>query len=468
MSPSLVAIVLAAGHGSRMQSQLPKVLHTIAGRPLLYYPLKAAFDAGAERAVVVTSGNPAIEQELVRHFAAERLVFVTQSPARGTGDAARIGLAAAEGERILIVYGDTPLITRGELRALVAAIDGPAGMDLAFLSCELADPRGYGRVLRDASGRVREIREDRDLDFDEERRVREVNVGTYAARRAALASALEALRPDNAQGEYYLTDVVRILGGERASAVLGHPDALVGVNDRVQLRAAEQRMFANILERHARAGVTFRGEALIDDQVELGSDVIVEAGVRLRGRTRVGRGALVDVGCVLDGAEIGEEVWLKPYSVITNSRVERKAEIGPFSHLRPESVIEEEAHIGNFVETKKTLVRRGAKANHLSYLGDGDVGEKANIGAGTIFCNYDGFQKHRTVIGAGAFIGSDSQLLAPVRVGQGAYVASGTAVTHDVPDHALAIGRVPQQIKPDYAPLLRARLAAARDAAKKK
>jgi bifunctional UDP-N-acetylglucosamine pyrophosphorylase/glucosamine-1-phosphate N-acetyltransferase len=212
--------------------------------------------------------------------------------------------------------------------------------------------------------------------------------------------------------------------------------------------------------------VTLRGEVLIDDSVELAADVVIEHGARLRGNTRVGSGSLIDVGSVLDDAVIGENVAVKPYSVISKSEVGGGAQIGPFSHLRPESIIEENAHIGNFVETKKTRVRKGAKANHLAYLGDGDVGENANVGAGTIFCNYDGFQKHRTVIGAGAFIGSDSQIVAPVTVGKGAYVATGTTVTNDVPDDGLAIGRARQENKDGYAPRLRGRLKAAADVAK--
>jgi len=451
-----------------MNSRVPKVLHAVAGRPLLYFPIAAALRAGAERAVIVTSGNPAIEAELSKHFPATLLDFVTQDPPRGTGDAARIGLAAARAERVLIVYGDTPLVRSEDLSRLVLALDGPHGTALSFMSCELATPSGYGRVLRDEAGKVIAIREDRDLRNDVERRVREVNAGMYAAHARALGEALESLRPNNAQGEYYLTDVVSSFGPARCDAILGHEDALVGVNDRVQLRAAEQRLFQRIAERHGRAGVTIRGDVLIDDGVELEPDVVLEAGVRIRGASRVARGAFIDVGCVLENAEIGEDVRVKPYSVITDSRVDRQAQIGPFSHLRPDSVIEEGAHVGNFVETKKTRMRRGSKANHLAYLGDGDVGERANVGAGTIFCNYDGYQKQRTVIGANAFIGSDSQLVAPITIGEGAYVATGTTVTRDVPADALAIGRARQENKEGYAPRLRGRLEAQRQASKKK
>src|SRR5690606_9307828 len=267
--------------------------------------------------------------------------------------------------------------------------------------------------------------------------------------------------PENGQGEYYLTDAVRLLGPARVASVLGHADALVGVNDRAQLHDAEERLFARIRERHGRAGVTVRGDARIDDTVVIEPDALIEAGVRLRGATRIGAGARIDVGAVLDDADVGEGVVIKPYSVITASTVRARAQVGPFAHLRPDSLLEEDAHVGNFVETKKTRLGRGAKANHLSYLGDGDDGDGANVVAGTILCNYDGFRKHRIVIGEGAFIGSDSQLVAPVTIGKGAYVGTGTTVTRDVPDDALAIGRARQENKAGYAPRLKERLSKA-------
>jgi bifunctional UDP-N-acetylglucosamine pyrophosphorylase/glucosamine-1-phosphate N-acetyltransferase len=320
-------------------------------------------------------------------------------------------------------------------------------------------------VLRGPDGKVREIREQKDLTSEAERAVREVNSGVYAGRRAAFERAISTLKPMNAQGELYLTDVVTALAREGSvTALVGSTDALVGVNDRAQLREAEELLYARIRERLGREGVMVRGDARIDDGVSVAPGAEIEAGVRLRGRTSVGTGTHIDVGAVLTDATIGAGTNVKAYSVIISSNVGDGAEIGPFAHVRPESEIEGEAHIGAFVETKKTRVRRGAKANHLAYLGDGDVGEKANLGAGTIFCNYDGFQKHRTAIGAGAFIGSDSQLVAPVTVGRGAYVASGTTVTKDVPDDALAIGRARQENKPGYGAKLRERLG---DAAKR-
>jgi bifunctional UDP-N-acetylglucosamine pyrophosphorylase/glucosamine-1-phosphate N-acetyltransferase len=450
-----------------MKSSTPKVLHRIAGRPLVYYPIRAAFEAGASRVVVVTSGQPEIEASLKADFDANKIQTVVQAVARGTGDAARIGMMAVEGERVLILCGDAPLVTADELKRVLSVLD-ETDAQLSLLTCELQNPTGYGRILRDAAGRVLQIREHRDLKSDAERAIREVNAGMYAADSAVLHAVLAEIQPNNAQGEYYLTDAVELIAQTGAvRAVLGPEDALVGVNDRAQLAQVEEWMLARIRTRHAKNGVTVRGDARIEDSVTIDEDASIEAAVSLRGKTHVHAGATIDVGCVITDAEIGARANIKAYSVITSSRVGENAQIGPFAHLRPESDIEADAHIGNFVETKKTRVRRGAKANHLSYLGDGDIGEEANVGAGTIFCNYDGYRKHRTVIGKRAFIGSDSQIVAPVTIGDGAYVATGTTVTSDVPTDAMAIGRVRQENKPEYAQALRSRLQNSAQSAKK-
>ncbi len=463
---SITAIVLAAGRGSRMKSELPKVLHRAAGRPLVEYPIRAALAAGVTRVVVVTGGPE--RERLDAHL---RAVFgvavhcVEQATPRGTGDAARVGLAAVDADEVLVLCGDTPLLREEELRQLRAALE--QGRSLAFLSARLDSPQGYGRVLRDAEGAVLGVREERDLKTDAERQLREVNAGVYAARVPELRAALAQLRDDNAQGELYLTDVVAWLAARGAVvAVEGPAEALLGVNDRAQLVAAEAALYRRIAARHAAAGVTVRAGALIDDDVTLEPDVEVESGACLRAGSVARRGARIGVGAVLTRCQLGERVTVLPYSVLTDSVVEAEAQVGPFSHLRPGSVLGERAHVGNFVETKQTRLGAGAKANHLAYLGDGEVGPGANIGAGTIFCNYDGFQKHRTVIGAGAFIGSDTQLVAPVTVGEGAYVATGTTVTKDVPADALALSRVKQENKPGYASRLRARMRAAAERAK--
>jgi bifunctional UDP-N-acetylglucosamine pyrophosphorylase/glucosamine-1-phosphate N-acetyltransferase len=477
MLEKTTAVILAAGQGTRMKSALPKVLHAVAGRPLLHYPVRAALEAGCgEVVVVVGHGKDKVEAYLAEAFGERavdlpaglrgRVRTAVQAAQRGTGDAARSGLDAvrSEAERVLLFYGDVPMLTAGDVGAVVTALEGAA---VAMATCTTDEPFGYGRVMRDAEGGIVEIREQKDLKSDAERAIKEWNPGIYAASVAFLREALASLTPNNAQGEYYLTDIVAFAAkrGERVVGVPSNPAVMDGVNDRVQLALSDRAMVERLLKMHRVAGVTVRDGARIEDGVVIGQDAVIESFAVLRGRTKIGAGAHVDVGCVLTNADVAEGVVLKPYSVISDSIVRARAQIGPFSHVRPESDIGEEAHLGNFVETKKTRMDKGAKANHLAYLGDGVVGEGANIGAGTIFCNYDGFQKHTTVIGKGAFIGSDSQLVAPVTVGDGAYVGTGTTVTKDVPADALAIGRAKQENKEGYASRLRGRMKAQKDAA---
>ncbi|MGA7124005.1 MAG: bifunctional UDP-N-acetylglucosamine diphosphorylase/glucosamine-1-phosphate N-acetyltransferase GlmU [Polyangiaceae bacterium] len=465
------AIVLAAGQGTRMKSVLPKVMHPVCGLPIVHFGVQAALDAGcADVVVVVGHGRKLVEEYLARAFPAGRVRTAVQERQRGTGDAASVGLAAvgAETTRVLVLYGDVPLITASDVRSVLAPLDvGPSPVALSIATCVVEDPTGYGRVLRRA-GTVVEIREERDLRGDDERAVREINAGVYAGRAELLRRALAGLAPNNAQGELYLTDVVSFVSktGERIETVQRPEDVLAGVNDREQLARIEHVMRARIVRGWRLAGATVREGAQIDAGVVLDPDATVESGTALRGRTRVGAGAVIDIGCVLTNVEVGPGAVVRPYSVATDSRIGARAFVGPFAHLRPESDIGEDAHVGNFVETKKTQMRRGAKANHLAYLGDSIIGERANVGAGTIFCNYDGFRKHTTVIEEGAFIGSDSQIVAPVTIGANAYVATGTTVTRDVPADALAIGRVKQDNKDGYAAKLRARFKAEKDSPK--
>ncbi len=456
-------IVLAAGRSKRMKSRLTKVLHTIAGRPLLHYPVRAALESGASRVIVVCSEDnvAAIKANLAEAFGDAPIECRIQPQARGTGDAAKVGIDQCSSDIVAILCGDTPLVDADNLRNLKAVLEHD-GASLAVQSCIVAEPGSYGRIVRNSDQNVVTIRENADLRDDHERAINEVNAGIYVGKRDVVAHALERLCPNNQQGEYYLTDVVEdIAKSARVVAHRGNPDSLRGVNDRIQLEEAESIMYQRIARRHALAGVTVRGNARIEDTVTIEPDATIDFGVSLRGRTTIGSDSVVEVGCVIVNSSIGRNASIKPYSVIEKSSVGDSAQIGPFARLRPESVIEQEAHIGNFVETKKTIVHRGAKANHLSYLGDGDIGEKANVGAGTIFCNYDGYKKHKTIIGRGAFIGSDSQLVAPVTVGSGAYVASGTTVTKDVPEDALAISRIKQENRLGYGARLRARLASA-------
>ena len=411
---------------------------------------------------MVGHGRAEVAAYLAQAFG-ERVRIAVQDVQQGTGHAVRCALPAlsADADRVFVLYGDTPLLDPVELARLPRALDADPAAPLAMLTVRVPDPTGYGRIVRDAEGRVAGVVEQKDATAAE-RAVDEMNPGIYLARAAFLREAVAALQPNNAQSELYLTDVVAMAARAGGVAPVAARDAasLAGINDRAQLAAAEDMLYGRIADGLRRAGATLRAGARVDAGVMVDPDAVIEHAVVLRGATRIGAGARIDVGSVLTDVTVAAGAVVKPYTVAQSSTIGEKAQIGPFSHLRPESTVEAEAHIGNFVETKKTIVRRGAKANHLAYLGDGDIGEGANVGAGTIFCNYDGFKKHRTDIGPGAFIGSDTQIVAPVRIGAGAYVATGTTVTRDVPDGALAISRVRQENKEGYADRLKARLKA--------
>jgi bifunctional UDP-N-acetylglucosamine pyrophosphorylase/glucosamine-1-phosphate N-acetyltransferase len=464
------AVILAAGQGTRMKSALPKVMHALAGRPLVHYPVRAALEAGCgEVVVVVGHGRELVAAYLAKAFGG-RVKTAVQEQQNGTGDAARAGLGAVTTSTHALIYmGDVPLLSADDVAQVARRLFEEPRCEVALATCEVDEPFGYGRILRDAKGNVTEIREHKDLENDAQRAIKEINPAIYAAPLSFLKEALAALKPNNAQGELYLTDVVAIAAraGKTVAAIGLRGEVLVGINDRDQLVDAEIKLHARIASALRRSGVTVRHGARVDDGVQVAKDAVIESGVVLRGATTIGEGAMIDVGCVLTNTTVAAGAIVKPYSVMQDSTVGVRAQIGPFSHLRPESEIGEEAHVGNFVETKKTKLGKGAKANHLAYLGDGIIGEGANVGAGTIFCNYDGFQKHTTTIEAGAFIGSDSQLVAPVTIGKNAYVATGTTVTKDVPEGAMAIARVRQENKEGYSDKLKARLKAAKEAAAK-
>lgn len=351
------AVVLAAGQAKRMRSSLPKVLHPLAGRPMVYYPVQAALAAGAKEAIVVVPAlhEGAIRSSLQAQFGPDRIQTVVQEVPRGTGDAAQVALSRVSTGRVLILCGDTPLVVSADLEPLGRALADDATTDLALLSCRLKDPAGYGRVLRDGAGNVTEIREHRDLRTDEERLIDEVNAGIYLANRDPLETALLELKPTNVQGEYYLTDIVATLARSGAvRAVVGSPEALLGVNDQVQLREVDALLGRRIIERHARTGVALRGQPRIDDTVEIEPEAVIEDGVHLRGCTRVGRGATIDAGCVVTDSVIEPKATLRPYSVVAGSRVASGAQIGPFAHLRPGTDIQEGTHAANMRERLRT------------------------------------------------------------------------------------------------------------------
>jgi bifunctional UDP-N-acetylglucosamine pyrophosphorylase/glucosamine-1-phosphate N-acetyltransferase len=447
----LAAIVLAAGKGTRMKSRTAKVLHEIGGRPLAWYPVKRALDAGASPVVVVVGHQAeAVEAALVASLPGAPLRFAVQERQLGTAHAvlaARRALRGYDGP-VAILSGDVPLLETDTLLRVVRA-RARARAPVAFATMTLDTPRGYGRVVRDAGGRPARIVEEKDAS-DAERAIREVNAGLYCADAAFLWKALARVGSDNAQDEFYLTDLVAMAARrDGAIAVDVPPEEASGVNDREELARAARVLVRRRARALMRAGVTIEDPDRFDcdEGVEIGPDTTIEPGVRLLGRTRVGAACRVGAGAILRDAAIGHQVAIRPYTVVEEATVAARAILGPFSRVRPGSEIGEEAHVGNFVETKKTVLGKGAKANHLAYLGDATVGAGANIGAGTITCNYDGEKKHPTRIGAGAFVGSDSILVAPLEIGDGAYVGAGSVITKPVPAGALALGRAQQVTK---------------------
>jgi bifunctional UDP-N-acetylglucosamine pyrophosphorylase / glucosamine-1-phosphate N-acetyltransferase len=448
------ALILAAGKGTRMKSGRAKVLHPVLGVPMLEHVVRAVAAAGAAPVAVVV-GYQADTVE--RAFEGRGLAFVRQDPPLGTGhavQAARATFAAHPDRTLLVVNGDLPLLRPETLERLLARHreSGPAA---TLLTVALDDPGAYGRVLRDDDGGVRAIVEARDASA-EVRAVREINAGLYVFEVPALLGVLDALQPQNAQGEYYLTDVIGLLrrGGQRVEAVRAeHPAEALGVNSVAELAEAGRLLRARRTQALMAAGVGIEDP----DSTHVGLDVVVEADATLRpytfleGRTVVHAGATVGPFVRLVDTEVGQGAQILDHCLLRQSTVGEGAVVGPFAHVRPESRIGARAKVGNFVELKKTTLGDGSKAPHLSYIGDATVGPAVNIGAGTITCNYDGTHKHPTRIEAGAFIGSDTTLVAPVTVGEGAYVAAGSAITEDVPAGALAVARARQVIKPGWA-----------------
>jgi bifunctional UDP-N-acetylglucosamine pyrophosphorylase/glucosamine-1-phosphate N-acetyltransferase len=455
------AIILAAGEGKRMKSGLPKVLHEIAGRPLVSWVVRTALDAGASRCLVVVGhGRAEVERELRVSFGDE-VETVIQQRQNGTGDAVRCAIEAHRDlvGRTAVLYGDCPLLPAALLRDLVHRTT-EAGAYCGLVTASLADPTGYGRIVRNPAGDVARIVEDRDCSAAE-RAIHEVNPGLYAFETDFLREGIQQLDMDNAQGELYLTDVVE-LAAKRGKVINieGDMSELTGINDRRELALAAATRRRAIAEELARkgVGVVDLDTLYVDAECEIEPGAMLGANVHLRGHCIVRAGAQIDVGCVLIDVVVEKDANVLPYTVATDSTIGEAAQVGPFSHLRPQSKLGPRSKVGNFSETKKTTLGEGSKVNHLSYVGDGVIGRGVNIGAGTIFCNYDGEQKHTTILEDDVFIGSDSQLIAPVTVKKGAYVASGTTVTRDVPEDALAVARTKQENKEGYAARMRARL----------
>jgi bifunctional UDP-N-acetylglucosamine pyrophosphorylase/glucosamine-1-phosphate N-acetyltransferase len=445
MTDDLDVIILAAGLGTRMKSQKIKILHRAAGRPIIDYVLDLAAEVCGRPPVVIVGHQ---REEVQRHVG-DRARFAVQDPPRGTGHAV---LQAAsflrERGRILILSGDVPLTRAETLRRLIETHERE-GNALTILTMRLDDPARYGRIVRGADGAVQRIVEAKDAS-DDERAIDEVNGGIYVFEVEGLPDRLRNLSSNNAQNEYYLTDMVGVLrgAGRRIGTVLvDDPIETLGVDSRAQLARAEAEIQRRVVEKLMSEGVTFRNPAtvVIDSTVSIGADSVVYPFVTLEGKTSIGRDCVVEPNVHLVDTTVGNDVHVKTGTVADDAVIEDEAMVGPYAHLRPGTRLGKHVKVGNFVETKKAVFGEGAKASHLSYIGDAEVGADVNIGAGTITCNYDGVNKNKTVIEDGVFIGSDTQLVAPVRVGKGAYVGAGSTITKDVPPDALALSRVPQK-----------------------
>ena len=444
----LAVVIMAAGKGTRLKSRRPKVLHEIGGKPLLSHVIAAASRIAAPADIHVVIGHQA---ERVRAAVASSGVsFVEQAEQRGTGHAIQCAREAIAGyANILVLSGDVPLI-RPETIAHVWSFHQTEQAAMTILTAAPENPAGYGRVLRHSPGsvEVEAIVEQKAL-TEEQRSIREINSGIYAFKTAPLLEHLDKLTANNAHGELYLTDIAGLMraAGERVVAVQAAEAAeVLGANTIAELVALDATLRAATASRLMAAGVTiFRPDTcVIDAEVEVEPDTVIEPFVQLLGRTRIGSDCRIRSFSIIENCALGNRVLMLPGCVLTDSTVADGARIGPFSHLRPGSEIGEDAHVGNFVETKKARLGKGAKANHLTYLGDAEIGAKTNVGAGVITCNYDGVHKHITRIGEGVFVGSDSTLVAPVSVEDGAYIGAGSCITRDVPAGSLAVGRARQ------------------------
>ncbi|HMY27690.1 MAG TPA: bifunctional UDP-N-acetylglucosamine diphosphorylase/glucosamine-1-phosphate N-acetyltransferase GlmU [Agitococcus sp.] len=437
----LSVIILAAGKGTRMKSVLPKVMQPLAGKPLLAHVLATAQELQSSRTIVVYGHGGEVVQ---KHFAhQENLAWALQAEQKGTGHAVQMALSQLpETGKSLILYGDVPLTTPETLQKLLDLVVD--NQKIALLTVNLANPTGYGRIVREA-GLVQRIVEQKDAS-EQEKQITEVNTGILCVPNCHLHQWLPTLKNNNAQGEYYLTDVIALAVQQGLTVHTYQPQAaweVEGINDKLQLSTLERVYQRLQAENLMRAGATIIDPARFDMRgtATIGMDVFFDANVLLEGDNHFGNGVKVGTNCVIKNCKIADGVEIRANSVLEDAEIGQNAQIGPFARIRPQSKIGANVHIGNFVETKNTIMADGAKANHLAYLGDSEVGERSNIGAGTITCNYDGANKFKTIIGAEAFIGSNSSLIAPVVIGDGATTGAGSAISKDVPANHLAVAR---------------------------
>ena len=456
-----VVVILAAGQGTRMRSAVQKLLHPLCGRPIIEWPVAAARAAGAAKIVVVDGPDrrlaPALDGAVT--------VAVQERPL-GTADAVRSAVdQISGGDTVVVVNGDAPLVTSESLRGLVEAHEG-SGAAATIATMVLADPSGYGRVVRAADGTVERVVETKAAGdaTEAELRIQEVNTGMFAFDGAALASALQEVRADNAQGEHYLPDVLPIMRARERTVgayVLSDPDELLGINDRVQLSEVAAVAQRHIHERHMIAGVTIvnPGATVIDADVTIGEDTVIAPFTSLHGATAIGRGSTIGPNSTLTDATVGDGAKVL-HAYVTGAVIGDKVSVGPFAYLRPGTVLREGSKAGTFVEIKNSDVGRGTKVPHLSYIGDADIGEDTNLGASTITANYDGYRKHRTTIGSRVKTSVDTTFVAPVSIGDDAYTAAGSVITTDVPEGALGVARSRQTNIDGYAERRRQQAAA--------
>jgi len=452
---SLAIVIMAAGKGTRLHSKRPKVLYHIGGKPLVAQVIAAASRVVSPENIFVVIGHQA--EHVRAAVAASGVRFVEQTEQRGTGHAVQCARGAIAGyENVLVLSGDVPLV-RTETVQRLSDFHEDQKAAMTVLTAEPADPFGYGRIIRKAPGsaEIEQIVEQKSLAPGQEE-IGEINSGIYAFRTAALLAHLDQLSAENVHGEYYLTDIAGILhaAGERVVAVKAEDaEEILGANTIAEMMALDAKQNAATVARHMAAGVTIYmpETCVIEPEVEIAPDTVIEPFVQLRGRTKIGGDSIVRSFTVIESCTLGDRVLVLQSCVMEDSIVADGARIGPFARLRPGSDIGPEAHVGNFVETKKAKLGRGAKANHLTYLGDAEVGEGTNIGAGTITCNYDGVHKHLTRIGKGVFVGSDTTLVAPITVEDGAYIGAASCITKSVPAGALAVARTRQMTKEGWA-----------------
>ena len=454
-SPRVAIAIMAAGKGTRLKSQLPKVLHEVGGKPLLAHVIAAATRVVPATDVFAIIG---FEAHRVRTAVADTGInFILQTEQRGTGHALMVAQPELSAyDHVIVLSGDAPQITPQTIASLLNFhLDQQAAMTL--LSADLDQLTGYGRVLRKnpASAEVKAIVEEKSA-TPAQKKIREINAGFYAFAAPQLFTNIQKLSTANPHAEYYLTDMAQILrkAGQRVIVYkTGNSAEVLGANTRIDLSFIDYQMRMRKCHELMVAGVTvfFPATCVIDGDVEIAPDTVIEPFVQILGRSRIGAGCHIRSYSVIRDSEIADNVLIRPGCILEGARIASSAILGPYSHLRPGSDIGEGAHVGNFVETKKMKLGKGSKANHLTYLGDAEIGAGVNIGAGTITCNYDGVHKHTTIIEDGAFIGSDSTLVAPVRVAKGAYVGAASCITNDVPADSLALGRAPQVVKPGWA-----------------